>query len=142
MSGIKITFEEMQYIARFEDITSAKVIDCIIESDRVINVIRQGDMGLAIGKGGENINRAKKAIDKPIELVEYSDDPATFIKNVFGSVISIKNISVSEMNGKKVAVVEVAAKDKGLAIGKSGKNISKVKLLAERHHGIDDVVLK
>ena len=142
MSGIKITFEEMQYIARFEDITGAKVIDCIVESDRVINVIQQGDMGLAIGKGGENINRAKKAIDKPIELVEFSDDPSVFIKNVFGSVISIKSISFKESDGRKVAEVEVAAKDKGLAIGKNGKNIAKVKLLAQRHHSIDDVILK
>ncbi|WNY24538.1 NusA-like transcription termination signal-binding factor [Methanolapillus millepedarum] len=142
MSEIKITFEEMQYIARFEDITSAKVLDCIVESDRIINVIRQGDMGLAIGKGGENINRAKKAIDKPIELVEYSDDPVTFIKNVFGPVIVIKNISITQDGDKKIASVEVAAKDKGLAIGKGGKNISKVKLLVQRHHGIHDVILK
>jgi N utilization substance protein A len=99
-------------------------------------------MGLAIGKGGENINRAKKAIDKPIELVEYADEPVAFIKNIFGSVISIKNISITETDGKKIAVIEVAPKDKGLAIGKNGKNIAKVKLLAQRHHGIDDAVLK
>jgi len=142
MNGIKITFEEMQYIARFEDITSAKVLDCIVESDRIINVIQQGEMGLAIGKGGENISRAKKAIDKPIELVEYADDPCDFIKNIFGTVISVKTITFSETDGRKVAFVEVSAKDKGLAIGKNGKNISKVKLLLQRHHGIDDVILK
>ncbi|MDY0267253.1 MAG: NusA-like transcription termination signal-binding factor [Methanimicrococcus sp.] len=142
MSGIKITFEEMQYIARFEDITNAKVLDCIVESDRIINVIRQGEMGLAIGKGGENINRAKKAIDRPIELVEFSDDPATFIKNIFGSVIAVKNVVFKEENDKKTAEVEVAAKDKGLAIGKNGKNIAKVKLLMQRHYNIDDVILK
>ena len=142
MSGIKITFEEMQYIARFEDITSAKVLDCIVESDRIINVIQQGEMGLAIGKGGENITRAKKAIDKPIELVEYAPDPIVFIKNIFGTVISIKAVTFSETDGKKVAFVEVASKDKGLAIGKNGKNIAKVKLLLQRHHGIDDVILK
>jgi N utilization substance protein A len=142
MSGIKITFEEMQYIARFEDITSAKVLDCIVESDRIINVIQQGEMGLAIGKGGENIARAKKAIDKPIELVEYADDPSVFIKNIFGSVISIKAVTFSETDGRKVAFVEVSSKDKGLAIGKNGKNIAKVKLLLQRHHSIDDVILK
>ena len=142
MSGIKITFEEMQYIARFEDITSAKVIDCIVESDRIINVIRQGEMGLAIGKGGENIIRAKKSIDKPIELVEYADDPSVFIQNLFGTMVAIKAITFSETDGKKVAFVEVSAKDKGLAIGKNGKNIAKVKLLLQRHHGVDDVILK
>jgi DNA or RNA helicases of superfamily II len=50
------------YIARFEDLTGAKVIDSIVEIDRIVNVIQQGDMALAIGKGGENITRVKNEI--------------------------------------------------------------------------------
>jgi N utilization substance protein A len=41
-----------------------------------------------------------------------------------------------------LAYVEVSNKDKGLAIGRNGKNIEKVKLVAKRHHDIDDVILQ
>ena len=130
-----------QVVEFFENLTSAKVIDCIVENDRIIYAIYQGDMGRAIGKCGENINRAKKILGKSIELVEYSDNPFFYIKNIFGPNLSIKAVSFVEMNGKKVALVKVADKDKGLAIGKNGRNIAKVKLLMAKHHEVGDVLL-
>nr|WP_243684438.1 NusA-like transcription termination signal-binding factor [Methanosarcina barkeri] len=89
----------------------------------------------------ENINRVKKALDKPIELVEYSDEPVTFLKNAFGPV-SVSSVNIITKNGKRLAYVEVPNKEKGLAIGRNGKNIEKVKMLARRHHNIEDVILQ
>ncbi|MCQ1535030.1 NusA-like transcription termination signal-binding factor [Methanosarcina sp. KYL-1] len=141
MGGIRLTAESIQYIALFENMTRAKILDCVPEEDRLVYVVKQGDMGLAIGKNGENINRVKKTLDKPIELVEYSEDPVTFIKNSFGPV-SVSSVNIITKNGKRLAYVDVPNKEKGLAIGRSGKNIEKVKMLARRHHNIDDVVLQ
>jgi N utilization substance protein A len=141
LGEIRLTAESIQYIALFENMTRAKILDCIPEEERLVYVVKQGDMGLAIGRNGENINRVKKAIDKPIELVEYSDDPATFLKNAFGPV-SVNSVNIINKNGKRLAYVEVPNKEKGLAIGRNGKNIEKVKMLARRHHTIEDVILQ
>ncbi len=141
MGEIRLTAESIQYIALFENMTRAQILDCIPEEERLVYVVKQGDMGLAIGKNGENINRVKKALDKPIELVEYSDDPVTFVKNAFGPV-SVNSVNILNKNGKRLAYVEVPNKEKGLAIGRNGKNIEKVKMLARRHHNIEDVILQ
>ena len=141
MGEIRLTAESIQYIALFENMTHAKILDCIPEEERLVYVVKQGDMGLAIGKNGENINRVKKALDKPIELVEYSEDPVTFLKNAFGPV-SLNSVNIMNKNGKRLAYVEVPNKEKGLAIGRNGKNIEKVKMLARRHHDIEDVFLQ
>jgi len=141
LGEIRLTAESIQHIALFENLTRAKILDCILEEERLVYVVKQGDMGLAIGKNGENINRVKKALDKPIELVEYSDDPVTFLKNAFGPV-SVSSVNVINKNGKRLAYVEVPNKEKGLAIGRNGKNIEKVKILARRHHNLEDVILQ
>lgn len=141
MGEIRLTAESIQYIALFENMTRAKILDCIPEEERLVYVVKQGDMGLAIGKNGENINRVKKAPGKPIELVEYSEDPVTFLKNAFGPV-SLNSVNITNKNGKRLAYVEVPNKEKGLAIGRNGKNIEKVKMLARRHHDIEDVFLQ
>ena len=141
MGEIRLTTESIQYIALFENMTKAKILDCILEEDRLVYVVKQGDMGLAIGKNGENINRVKKALDKPIELIEYSDDPITFLKNAFGPV-SLNSANIINKNEKLLAYAEVHNKEKGLAIGRNGKNIEKVKMLARRHHNIEDVILQ
>ncbi|AKB81994.1 MAG TPA: NusA-like transcription termination signal-binding factor [Methanosarcina sp.] len=141
MGEIRLTAESIQYIALFENMTRAKILDCIPEEERLVYVVKQGDMGLAIGRNGENINRVKKTLDKPIELVEYSDEPVTFLKNAFGPV-SVSSVNIINKNGKRLAYVEVPNKEKGLAIGRNGKNIEKVKMLARRHHNIEDVILQ
>ncbi|MDW7732482.1 MAG: NusA-like transcription termination signal-binding factor [Methanolobus sp.] len=141
MSEIKLSTEGIRYIALFEKLTGATVKDCIIDDGRIIYVIKAGDMGAAIGKNGDHINRMKKTVDKHIDLVEHSEEPVTFIKNAFGPV-TVRSVNIVSRNDKRLAYVEVSNKDKGLAIGRNGKNIEKVKLVAKRHHDIDDVILQ
>lgn len=143
MPDVTFNTETMRYIALFESLTGAHAKDCLVlegEDSRIVFVVKSGDMGLAIGKNGNNINRVKKQIGRHIEVIEYNDDPKEFVKNLFQPA-TIKGIAISTKGERSVAIVDVAAKDKGLAIGKNGRNINKVKLLAQRHHKVDDVVI-
>lgn len=143
MSEIKLSTDGIRYIALFESLTGARAKDCFedTENNRLIFVVKSGDMGLAIGKGGEHINRVKKTIGKHIEIIEHSDDPVEFVKNAFHPV-SIKNVNLVVKDDKRIAYVEVLTKEKGLAIGREGKNIEKVKKLSTRHHNINDVIIQ
>src|SRR4030067_1243639 len=143
MSEVKLSMDGIRYIALFEQITGAGAKDCYEdpENNRLLFVVRNGDMGLAIGKGGEHINNVKKAIGKSIEIIEYSDDPVVFVKKAFTPII-LKNITIKINDGKRIAYVEVPTKEKGLAIGRDGKNIEKVKKLSLRHHNINDVIIQ
>jgi len=143
MSEVKLSSDGIRYIALFENLTSARAKDCFEDSEnnRLIFVVKSGDMGLAIGKGGDHINRVKKAIGKHVEIIEHSEDPVEFVKNAFHPV-SIKNVNLVVKDDKRIAYVEVLTKEKGLAIGREGKNIEKVKKLSLRHHNIDDVIIQ
>src|SRR5665647_126311 len=140
MTEVKLTTEGIRYIALFESLTRAVARDCYIddENDRVIFVVKKGDMGLAIGK---NINRVKRSIGKHIEIVEFSDDVDEFIANALQPV-SVKKVQVVTKESKKLAFVEVTSKDRGIAIGKNGRNINKAKVLAHRHYGLEDVIIQ
>jgi N utilization substance protein A len=107
----------------------------------VIFVVKNGDMGLAIGKNGNNINRVKRSIGKHIEIVEFSDDVDEFIANALQPV-SVKKVQVVTKESKKLAYVEVPSKDRGIAIGKNGRNINKAKVLALRHYGLEDIIIQ
>jgi N utilization substance protein A len=143
MTEVKLTTEGIRYIALFESLTRAVARDCYIddENDRVIFVVKKGDMGLAIGKNGNNINRVKRSIGKHIEIVEFSDHVDEFIANALQPV-SVKKVQVVTKESKKLAFVEVTSKDRGIAIGKNGRNINKAKVLAHRHYGLEDVIIQ
>jgi N utilization substance protein A len=143
MTEVKLTTEGIRYIALFESLTGAVARDCFVdnENDRVIFVVKKGDMGLAIGKNGSNINKVKKSIGKHVEIVEYSSDIDEFVANTLQPV-SVKKVQVVSKENKKLAYVEVMSKDRGIAIGKNGRNIYKAKVLANRHHGLEDVIIQ
>ncbi|ADB58042.1 NusA-like transcription termination signal-binding factor [Archaeoglobus profundus] len=138
--GVKLSEESIRYLTLFESLTGASVKDCIVQDDKVIFVVKKGDMGLAIGKGGINVERAREIIGKKIEIIEHSDNPEEFIANIFKPIKV--NVKIIEKGGKKIAIVSVNPQYKGLVIGKGGKNINKAKELAKRHHDIDDVIVK
>lgn len=140
---IKLTSEEMKYMALFESTTGATVQDCVIDEklSRIIFVAKQGDMGLAIGKGGKNINTLRRMTSRQIEVVEYADTPEQLIRNSL-SPARIKEIRVTERPDKKIVVVEVDAQDKAIAIGKNGRTIDKTRLLVKRYFDIDHVVVQ
>ena len=55
--SIKFGANEIRFIALFENMTGAMVKDCIIDDDnnKVTFVVKQGDMGLAIGNNYINL---------------------------------------------------------------------------------------
>jgi len=140
-SGIKFTSTEMRYIALFESITGASVKDCIIDEEqgRVIFVVNVGQVGVAIGKGGRNIRVLERMTGKKHEIIEYSEDPAQFIKNALKPAF-VREVRITPRpDGKTIAVVTVNPRDKGVAIGKNGRNAERLRFLAKRYFQIQNV---
>jgi len=139
--GIRFTNREMRFIALFESITGATVRDCIIddENNRIIYIVKEGEMGIAIGKRGKNVSLLEKMTGKRHEIIEFSDDPARFIKNALRPA-RLREIRITQRtDGRKIAVVSVDPKDKGIAIGKNGKNAERIRFLAKRYFDISNV---
>ena len=139
---IKLGVEEMRYIALFESLTGARARDCLIDRNgaKLTFVVRREDVGLSIGKGGDRIRRAKRVFGKAVEIVQHSEDPAEFVKNLF-TPARIKKVDFAEEGGKRVALVEVEEQDRGRAIGRGGERIRRAKELVLRHHGIHDILM-
>ena len=132
-----IGFKERRYIEELRILTKSTANDCVIDDrfDRVIYVIRPGDMGLAIGKKGDNIKRLQNVLGKRIEMVEYDDNIEIFIANIFkpAEVVSIERCPE---NGP-VNVFVRQRSDLGIAIGKAGCNIEKARTLCRRFFGLE-----
>ena len=94
---IKLTTDQMKLMSLFQNITKATARDCIEDEkrDRIIFVVNEGKMGLAIGKGGAHIKSLQNKIDRAVELVEYNEDPIKLLKNILNEKY-ITDIKISE----------------------------------------------
>ena len=143
MTEIKLTSDELRLMSLFQSITSATARDCIVDDrmERVIFVVNKGQMGLAIGKGGSTIKQLQNVVGKKVELVEFSDDPAEFIRNMLNADM-VNDVRISDRNdGTKQAVVIVDQRKKGAVVGREGRNAEKARLLAKRYFQISNVLI-
>ena len=133
---IELTKDDMKCIEEFETQTGAAVVDCLISDAAVAFIVKQGDLGRAIGKKGSNITRVRQAFARQVLVFEDSPDMEQFIRNLFGS-IAVKNINVHEKSDSKIAYVTVDEQDRGNAIGRNGDRIKVGRSLLQRRFGCD-----
>lgn len=130
-------FKERRYIEELRILTKSTALDCLIDDkfDRIIYVIKNGDMGYAIGKKGENIRRLQNVLGKKVEMVEYAEKAEDFLANIFKPAQIIRVIADTE--NKKIDTIVASKTDVGIAIGKGGCTIEKARSLIRRFFGYE-----
>ncbi len=141
--SIKLTTDQMRMMSLFQNVTGATARDCVEDEkqNRVIFVVNNGKMGLAIGKGGSHIKSLQNIVKKNVELVEYDEDPANFLKNLLNNKLVSEVKINTRPDGSKQAIVMVDPKKKGIVVGREGRNAEKARLLAKRYFDIGSVLI-
>ncbi|MFW9954307.1 MAG: NusA-like transcription termination signal-binding factor [Candidatus Thorarchaeota archaeon] len=143
MTKVRLSLDDMQLIASFERITGAAAVDVVRddEGNRLIFVVRQKQLGRAIGRGGEKVKAAADAFGRPIDVVEMAESAEDFVKSALAPA-RVEKIKISETrDGNIVAYVTVKKEDRGIAIGQNGRNVARARMLARRHFELDNVMI-
>jgi N utilization substance protein A len=141
MGKIRLGSDDIKYITLFETLTGARVKDCIQVENAMGFLVDKGDMGLAIGKNGANIEKVRTALGRIVFVAEFAEDAGDFVKNMF-SPVKIKNVRIRETSEEKVADIDVARGDRKRVIGQEGIRIKIAKELSKRHYNIDNINIK
>jgi N utilization substance protein A len=149
--NIKINREAMELISLFNNISGAIIKDCMVfknpdnTSDVIIFLVKEQDVGKAIGKAGEHVKDLKSKLNKKIDVIAFSEDLNKFIQNILQTTknsILVQDIEIKESrNLKKTVIITVRPQDRGKAIGKEGSMIRKIKVLVLRYFEVDNVII-
>ena len=141
--SIKLSTDQMRLISLFQNVTKATARDCLDDEkqNRIIFVVNEGKMGLAIGKGGSNIKSLQNILKRNVELIEHFDDPIKFLKNILNPKF-VKEVKLdTNADGSSRAIVIVDHGKKGLVVGREGRNAEKARLFAKRYFNISNVLI-
>ena len=141
--AIKLTTDQMRLISLFQNVTKTTARDCLDDEkqDKIIFVVNEGKMGLAIGRGGSNIKSLQNILKRHVELVEYFADPIKFLTNVLNPKLINEVKLDTKQDGSLHAIVIVDHNKKGLVVGREGRNAEKARLFAKRYFDISNVVI-
>ncbi|MBY8984620.1 MAG: NusA-like transcription termination signal-binding factor [Candidatus Lokiarchaeota archaeon] len=148
---IKIDRESMDLISLFNNISGAIIKDCLVfknqeyNTEVIIFLVKEEDVGKAIGKAGEHVKDLKSKLNKKIDVIAFSENLNRFIQNILQTTknsIVVQDIEVKESRGlKKTVIITVRPQDRGKAIGKEGSMIRKIKELVLRYFDVDNVII-
>lgn len=139
MAG-KITFDmdTMKFISLCESMTGASVKDCIVSDNLVIFIIKEGELGKAIGKKGFNVKRLEHSLKKKVKMVEFHPELATFVANLVVPA-KVKEINVEE------GLVTITPGDlisRGQLIGRDAKHLRFHETIVKRFFDIKEIKVK
>ncbi len=137
---ITLDSETIKIMALFENLTKKTPKDCLVLDDRIVFIVREGDIGSAIGKQGSNVKRLRTTLRKNIHIIEFAKEPASFIRNVFSNY-NVKNVTIENRGSKKYATVSVPLKDKARAIGPQAKNLKLAREIVKRYYDIESITI-
>ena len=119
---VKLSMEDMSLIATFERITGASAVDVVRDDDgeRIIFVVRERQLGKAIGRGGANVKAAADAFGRTIDVVEIATSAEEFVKSALAPARVEEVKIIVHRDGNRVASVTVKSEDRGIAIVEMG----------------------
>ena len=140
MIKIKYDINLMKFISFFENLTRAKVKDCIDSGSgsSLIFVVQKGEIGKAIGKNASNIKRLENMLKRKVRIIEYDEDVVKFVRNVLAPI----KVEEVELVDSKVVIRDNDMKKKGMVIGRDASNLKKHKEIVSRYFPIEDIVVE
>lgn len=137
----RLTGEEMKYISLFEGMTAATALDCVLEKEgeAVIFILAPGENAKLRAAQGATVRKLMQMLRRRVVAIEYSQDPAQFIRNSFHPARLLDVKLLERGDGKKTVTVTAAAEDKGRAIGRGGRVAQRTRFLAKRYFQIEDI---
>lgn len=135
MARVKYDSDVMKYMALFENLTGAKLKDCIVSDDGIMFIVEENEIGKAVGRKGSNVHRISSLMKKDIKVIEFNSDMGKFIENL---IYPLKLKEFRDEDG----VISLYAKDtreRGIIIGRERSRIKSIKGILERHFKVNEI---
>lgn len=133
----KIVFDNniLGLMKSFDKITHAKLKDCIVEDNKIIFVVNEGEIRKSIGNKAENVKKLAEIFRKKIKIIEYSNEMLKLIRN-FIYPLKIDNI---HEEGGIVVLESTDTRTRGLLIGRAAQNLRRLENYIRRYFEVKEI---
>lgn len=132
---MKLTLDAINKINVFENLTGAKVKDCIFEEDKFVFIVEEGNVKRALGKNNSNLARVRRILKKDIKIIAFSSDVCKFV----GNLIYPNKAESIELKEKVVVISVSDSVIKGRIFGRGRENLKKISKLVGNYFDVEEV---
>ena len=125
----KYDTELLKVMNLFEKITRSRLKDAFQNRDKMLFIVQPGQLRKALGKNTENVKKIEEALGTKIKIIEYSENLATFIRNLMFPL----KISDMQQQGNIIIIKGPDTKTKGLMIGAKAQNLRNYEAITQKY---------
>ena len=125
----KLDIRLINYINLFNSITRVTAKDCFFEDEKLVFMVKEGDLGRALGVKGSKIIKLKNLTKKNIKLIEHSDDIIKFVKNLIYPI----DVQKIYKENSTVFIEEPNSRIKGKIYGRDRKNLVHINEILKKY---------
>ncbi|MEK6958525.1 MAG: NusA-like transcription termination signal-binding factor [archaeon] len=127
---MKLSMEDILLMSALEKVTGVSAKDCIAKDNVISYLVKEADVGKAIGKGAVNVKDLEAKLKKRIEIVGYYPEPEKLV----AASLEVKYNS-AQVKGSKL-VLAMDGQEKRKALSNMGR-FKRVKEFVERNYKLD-----
>ena len=127
--------DAMKFMSLFENITRAKLKDCIIKENMILFIVQPNEISKAIGSKGANVRKLERILNKRVKIVEFASEPVNFIKNLIHP-LQVKEITEED---RVYTLIPVDLKTRGMLIGRNATNLRAFEEVVKRYFPIQEI---
>lgn len=135
MNKIVYDINLIKVMSLFETVTRAKLKDCIKNPSGFLFVVEQNEVGKAVGSHGKNVHSLENALKSRVKIVEFNDNPVSFIKNL---IYPLQVAEVVSVDGNLVLTAQ-DSKTRGMLIGRNATTLRSFEAIVQRYFPVNEV---
>ena len=153
LENLRFTGEELAVMSFFESMTGVSPIDCVIEDDSVILVVKNKDFKTLLRNASMMQRKSRGAIrflleelekfvKKKITIIKYYPNPEEFLRGFF-SLRKDEDVKlIKKPDGTMYAVIYVNPRRKGAVIGRNGYKAKQGRMLAKKYFNLQTIFIR
>jgi transcription termination/antitermination protein NusA len=134
--GARIRYDNqlIKLISLFSSITKTQPKDCFVDGMGLLTFVVDENMGLAIGRGGENIRRLEDSLKRRIKVVEFAPQVDAFVANLLRP-LKVQNVEVKD----NIVIITPAPESRGFIIGRAAQNLRNYESIVKRYFDVKEL---
>ena len=127
---MKLSMDEILLINALEKISRVSPKDCITKGNVITYLVKEKEIGKAIGKKAVNVKELENKLNKKIEIIGYYKEPQEVLSKTF-------DVEIEEVvNKDKKLLLKLDAINKKKVFSKSAR-FKRVKELVKRNYDLE-----
>ena len=134
---MKLDITTIGYITTFEGVIKINVKECFFNKNKqLVFIVKEGQGKKAVGKNGMNIRKMERLLNKKIKIIEFSEKPEEFVKNI---ISPLKRPEI-KLQDDVLTIKTDSTQLKALLLGREKLNLKEIQNIVEKHFPVKVVI--